>query len=200
MPEMDGLEATKVIRQAEQFTGKHQPIVAMTAHAMAGDRELCLEVGMDEYVSKPIRVNELMDKLALVLGDRKRVASEDQPTKEARPTMDSLSIDWPLVLGEMMGDQALLRDCIEACLQETPQCMNAVRKAIADRDSNALNRAAHSLKGSIAFLHVDVATQSAQKVEEAGHGGDLELAQQEAPKLDKHVECLLDELNAYLTR
>jgi CheY-like chemotaxis protein len=67
MPEMDGLIATGEIRQAEQETGRHIPIIAMTAHAMKGDRERCLEAGMDDYIAKPIRAEELFETLRRVL-------------------------------------------------------------------------------------------------------------------------------------
>ena len=70
MPEMDGLEATAVVRTGERQTGKHVPIIAMTAHAMKGDRERCLEAGMDDYVSKPIRAQQLFAVLKSVLGQR----------------------------------------------------------------------------------------------------------------------------------
>ncbi len=68
MPDIDGFKATEVIRLREQQTGGHVPIIAMTAHAMKGDRERCLEAGMDEYISKPIRVPTLLEKLAVVMG------------------------------------------------------------------------------------------------------------------------------------
>jgi len=69
MPEMDGLEATVVIRTQERQTGEHVPIIAMTAHAMKGDRDRCLAAGMDEYVSKPIRTQQLFDTLRSILQD-----------------------------------------------------------------------------------------------------------------------------------
>ena len=200
MPEMDGLDATREIRRVEQTSGKHQPIIAMTAHAMAGDRELCLEAGMDEYVSKPIRVNDLMDKLALVLGDQSQRSSNKTGREGVPPQTPSeqLTIDWNFVLDEMMGDRALVRECVEACLLEAPRCMQAIRTAIADHDAGTLNRSAHSLKGSIAFLHVDAATESAQLVEAAGYDADIESSHEFASTLDKQLEALVAEMKTFL--
>jgi two-component system sensor histidine kinase/response regulator len=73
MPEMDGLEATRQIREAERVTGKHTPIVALTAHALTGDRERCLAVGMDGYVTKPIRAAQLLTAIQRLVGKRETV-------------------------------------------------------------------------------------------------------------------------------
>ena len=195
MPEIDGFEATQSIRKAEQLTGKHQLIIAMTAHAMSGDRELCLEAGMDEYVSKPIRVNELLDKLAIVLGNRKATATE---ATESAPVWGSSTVNWDTVVAGLMGDEALLCDCLEACLLEAPQLVQAIQAAIAANDGHALNRAAHSLKGSITFLQWDPATRCAEQLETAGSNGDIDAARREAPTLDGYMECIVRELKSFL--
>ncbi|MEO8494415.1 MAG: PAS domain-containing protein [Planctomycetota bacterium] len=197
MPEMDGFEATKAIRLAEQMTGRHQPIIAMTAHAMAGDRDLCLGAGMDEYVSKPIRVHELMDKLAIVLGNRRPSAVE---ATESSPAPDASTVDWDAVLEGLMGDRALLRECVEACLLELPRFMKAIRDAIGQNDSEALNRAAHSLKGSISFLDVSAATRSAQLLEVAQSVGEIESARQVAATLDEQLQGLTAAMQEFLRR
>jgi CheY-like chemotaxis protein len=203
MPELDGFEAAKRIRIAEQMTGKHQPIIAMTAHAMAGDRELCLEAGMDEYVSKPIRVNELMNKLAIVLSECRPVGANEtsaDATCSMQSSADSFEIDWDIVLDGMMGDRALLCDCIEACLLESPRFMEAILEAVANNNGEALNRAAHSLKGSLAFLHVGAAAQAAQQLESAGRDGDFALAQREAATLSQHFQCVAAALKEFVQR
>jgi CheY-like chemotaxis protein len=77
MPEMDGLETTAVIRERERSTNQHVPIIAMTAHALRGDEERCLSAGMDAYISKPIRTNELFATIEKVLGNRDKTAAPD---------------------------------------------------------------------------------------------------------------------------
>ncbi|MBM81084.1 MAG: hypothetical protein CMJ78_10880 [Planctomycetaceae bacterium] len=86
MPELDGLEATGAIREIEQTTGKHIPIVAMTAHAMKGDREQCLESGMDGYVAKPIRVPHLLEALAEFFVDANKIVGQESPPVVTTPT------------------------------------------------------------------------------------------------------------------
>lgn len=195
MPEMDGLEATKAIRLAEQITGKHQPIIAMTAHAMAGDRELCIESGMDEYVSKPIRVNELMDRLASVLDGRQRCAAEE--TTPVAPH-DSSALDWDLILEGTAGDEEILRDCVEACLLETPRLISEIKQAIANSNADALKRNAHSLKGSISFLHQAGAIQAAQELETRGENNDFSDAFKTAANLEIRLETMITELKQRL--
>src|SRR6185436_1699787 len=119
MPEMDGMEATAVIRAQETRTGGHVPIIAMTAHAMTGDRELCLSAGMDDYVSKPIRATQLFDTLERVLG--RRSERELLPTAATRD--DGRLVDFSAALEAVGGDQPLLLVVVQAFLEECPQLM-----------------------------------------------------------------------------
>ena len=121
MPQMDGFEATRRIRQLQQSQGRHIPIVAMTAHALPDDRERCLAAGMDDYVAKPIRVHTLMATIATVLG---RCAAEavSAPTSTCVEAAfaEVSDVDWGQTLRELEGNTQVLRILIEATLEEAP--------------------------------------------------------------------------------
>ena len=142
MPEMDGFEATAAIRAREPAPAPHIPIIAMTAHAMKGDRERCLEAGMDGYVSKPIRPQELFEVLeGLVTADDRpspprRTAGG--PARRLRPGRGPGRVD---------GDAELLKELAGLFLGECPQRMAEIRQAIDQRDASRLHQAAHTLGG-----------------------------------------------------
>ena len=134
MPEVDGLEATRAIRAHEAKTGGHVPIVAMTAHAMQGDRERCLAAGMDDYVAKPIRGQQLFATIASVLGIRDQTEIEPD---EPQSTEEGV-IDWPQTLEGMDGQQKLLLDLVSIVLRECPRLLGEIRAAIDTSDAAAL--------------------------------------------------------------
>jgi two-component system sensor histidine kinase/response regulator len=170
MPEMDGLEATRMIRARERKSGGHVPIMAMTAHAMQGDRERCLAAGMDEYIAKPIRAQLLFDKIAALIGELPEART---PPPAAKPA-DSELIDWAHALGGVNQDEALLRDVVEAFLEEAPQLLGQIRKAIDEADQAVLLRAAHTIKGSLRFFGAHVGYEHAFRLETMGRRGELE--------------------------
>jgi CheY-like chemotaxis protein/HPt (histidine-containing phosphotransfer) domain-containing protein len=153
MPEMGGLEAAAAIRQRERQHGGHIPIVAMTAHAMAGDRERCLAAGMDGYLAKPI------DPVALFAAIEKGTAMP-----ESLPT----PLDREALLARLGGDEDLMRDVARLFLEDCQERLDVIKSAIDQRDPDRLMREAHTLKGAAANLSADELAEAARVLESMG--------------------------------
>jgi two-component system sensor histidine kinase/response regulator len=186
MPEMDGFEATAAIRELETKTGKKALIIAMTAHAMKGDRERCLAAGMDDYLSKPVRFPELRDKLAevaqtsgIAVGDAKTTTSVDDP------------IDWAGALAGVDGDAELLCSVLEDCDEECETLMQQIQTSIQEHDVGTLNRAAHTLKGILLTVGARPASASALTLESMGSSGDLSNADETLAELRQQMEIVI---------
>ena len=151
MPEMDGFEATAAIRRArDRRPGGHVPIVAMTAHAMKGDRERCLAAGMDAYVSKPLRVDELFEAIArLVPAAERRRPRRRAPAPAADERPAEAVFDPAAALARVEGDRELLRKMIGLFFAQAEKLLPEIRGAGERGDGKALERAAHKLKGSM---------------------------------------------------
>ncbi|MGH7337045.1 MAG: response regulator, partial [Myxococcota bacterium] len=175
MPEMDGFQATAAIRERERRGARRVPIVAMTAHAIHGYRERCLAAGMDGYVSKPVRPEELYEAVESLAGG-------------AAPLPGAF--DRATALGRVGGDPALLRDLARIFLQEGPALLARARDAIARGDAGELRLSAHTLKGSLGFLATDAAAEAAARLETMGRGGKL----QGAPEAFQDLERIVGEL------
>jgi len=192
MPEMDGLEATAAIRAREKRTGRHLPIIAMTAHAMPGDRQRCLEAGMDEYLAKPIRARQLLAMIETVLGAAPPGEGESPLTA---PPGDQ--VDWLGALRAVQGDRDLLRSLAETALEEYPRLMGTIRQAIAGRDAAALRLAAHTLKGSIRHFGAPGAFKQAHGMEMIAGAGDFRQAEDALPALESEVARLAEALQHF---
>ena len=142
MPEMDGFEATAAIRKREASAGTHIPIIAMTAHAMKGDRERCLQAGMDGYISKPVQADELL-KLVEAMGAG-ATGDAANPTESAKDAFDRKA-----ALARVDGDESLLADLARLFLEEGPKMLVAIQTAVFEKDAARLERAAHSIKGTV---------------------------------------------------
>ncbi len=169
MPEMDGLEATAAIRAHEKDTGRHIPIVAMTAHAMKGDRERCLDAGMDGYLSKPIDAKRLTEAVAEAVAD----ADPVQPPPAVDPVSETPVIDMTEALAKVDGDEELLGELATIFLQSYPAMLENVRASVQEGDAEALRRNAHLLKGSIGNFMAKDAFEAAHRLEQIGEKGDL---------------------------
>ena len=195
MPEMDGLQATKLIRESERVTGRHIAIIAMTAHAMKGDREECLAAGMDAYVPKPICVHELSSALA-TLFSRPAEPAACSPNVEGRENHES-RVDWSAALENVMGDRDLLKTVIDAVLAECPAMLQQLDQAVAAGDAATVRRAAHTIKGSLRTFEATRAADLAESIEEAGRNGNLEGVSGLVPELKQELTAVLQELAAF---
>ncbi|MEW6110997.1 MAG: PAS domain S-box protein [Thermodesulfobacteriota bacterium] len=189
MPEMDGLQSTKVIRERERTTGKHIPIIAMTAHAMKGDRERCLEAGMDGYVSKPVNQAELFETLE----DIGMKAPVTVPPLESAVEPSGV-IDRKAVCEQVGGDEELLREIARIFLQESSLLCSRTREAIMLRDASALERSAHAIKGSVANFSTRGAVQTASSLEASGRDRDFQQALGLFDRLEQELERVRAEL------
>jgi len=178
MPEMDGLTATQKIREGEKRTLSHLPIIAMTAHAMKGDRERCLEAGMDGYVSKPIDKKELEPAIASAVPgpDATSLGPSPKPKKEDAVANSLLAWDITKSLERLDGDEHLLYDVIGIFLEDIPKHMTSLQQAVAQGNAEALAKTAHSLKGELGYLGISELSQKAGELEEMGRRSDLEHA------------------------
>jgi PAS domain S-box-containing protein len=194
MPEMDGMQATAAIREQEQRAGRgtHIPIIAMTAHAMKGDREECLAAGMDGYVPKPIRVKELMAALAKMCGTHATPA-----TGATAPETSTSRVNWAAALDALGGDSDLLKIVVDAVLTECPTLITQLERAMAAKDARVVHRSAHTIKGSLRTLEAAQTAMMAEQIENAGRSGDLAGVAPLVPELKRELAAVLEELRQY---
>jgi CheY-like chemotaxis protein/HPt (histidine-containing phosphotransfer) domain-containing protein len=161
MPELDGIEATALIRAREQASGRHIPIVAMTAHAMQGDRERCLAAGMDGYLSKPIQAAELFAAIAELV------------PATIGPVAPAEVFDQSVLLAQVEGDQELLAELVELFAEDCPRLLSEIEQAVVRGEGEGLARAAHTLKGAASNFGAQGVVTLARRLEEMGYAGEL---------------------------
>lgn len=173
MPEMDGLNATKAIRLRERSTGHHVPIIAMTAHAMKGDRERCLEAGMDAYVPKPVRPKALFAAMHRVLSAPQSSMADGPADSSER--LASRDLDLSVALKAVNGDEVLLRKVMAAFLDECPRLLDEIDLALKASDASAVRRAAHTIKSSMRLFSAKRGYELAYRLEKMAGDEDLKI-------------------------
>ncbi|MDY6954607.1 MAG: response regulator, partial [Thermodesulfobacteriota bacterium] len=212
MPEMDGLSATREIRnredklkaQGSKLKGEkgfqhsarleHIPIVAMTAHAMKGDRERCLEAGMDDYTAKPIDPQELLSKIEKWTSREKKILAVDEKVQiECAAGMakkETSPVDLGKALERAMGDKDFLEQMLQEFLSRMPGQVAELKAALEEGDGEALQQKAHTLKGSAANLSADTIVAAALHLERLGREGNLQAGEGALRELNEHVARL----------
>jgi two-component system, sensor histidine kinase and response regulator len=199
MPGLNGYEATARIRRLEQNTGRHVPIIAMTANAMKGDREKCLAAGMDDYISKPLRSAELF---RVVEQYAQRSASQDlgQQASEAAPAAPRAKVEPPpfnlAEFRESTGDEKLIRKLVSIFAEDSQKYLRKAEKALTAGKADPLYEAAHALKGMLGVYAAGIALKHCSELCEYAHAGDMKGAQIMLDQVKKECATLDQALTA----
>ncbi|MGM0490005.1 MAG: ATP-binding protein, partial [Planctomycetota bacterium] len=176
MPVMDGFQVTAAIRKEEETTKKHVPIVALTAHAMAGDREKCLSAGMDAYLAKPLRPQRLVELIESVASLKPQGEPAETPSESSPREQPGFDLDH--ALQSLDNDNDLLLGQMKFFLQDTPGLLTQLEEAIEADDARSVQLAAHRLKGTLARYAYQDAVATALELENKGKSGQLDGASQ----------------------
>ena len=177
MPEVDGFSATRIIRKSELTTGKHLPIVAMTANAMQGDRETCLAVGMDDYISKPIRLDhlrEILNRWTRGEDNNERIDIEGGESEEVENDSLDMEIIGGIRMLQIEGEPDFLTELIDIYIQDSAGLLEKIKEALANQDGPGLRKASHALKGSSMNLGASKLASICQDMESAALANSLE--------------------------
>jgi PAS domain S-box-containing protein len=209
MPEMDGFEATKEIRKIEEGTDKHLTIIAMTAHTLKGDKEKCLAAGMDDYISKPIEPQEMLDKISEWIKSmfkmqipepqkkervkkapgKKDVASEEKEGLKERMSK-AQPVDMKSAMTRFADDRAFFKEMVDEFLNYVPEQIDALRDAAVSKDAEGVQKNAHSIKGAAGNLSATRVQLLAQTIENRGRNDDISDISTMIDELQSEIDSL----------
>jgi len=208
MPEMDGFEATRVIRQKEEEghvtarNGGHIPIIALTANAVKGDRELCLNAGMDNYISKPFEAFELISMITKYVSSSESTteqnmenltteSGEESIVVNPAPSESSKPIDFDSFLHRCMGNTAVMKKILDLFENKIKENLDQISESVRAVDAEQIALLSHALKGAAGNISAEPLREIAAQLEKIGRSGDLKLAENMLQTLRSEVEnCL----------
>ncbi|MEI8372541.1 MAG: response regulator [Planctomycetota bacterium] len=197
MPEMDGYEATRWIRSSDSgVRNPHIPVIAMTAHAMKGDREQCLAAGMNDYLCKPVQPKELAETLARWLAEPAAESPSELSTGVNRspslptPEENKAVFNEEELLKRLMGDRSLGQTILHGFLEDIPQQIRALKDRLGEGDVPLVERQSHTIKGAAATVGAGSLREVAFAVEQASKAGELGRAAELVPRLEEEFERL----------
>jgi len=211
MPVMDGFQATQAIRKLADPKRARLPVIAMTAHALKGDSDRCLEAGMDGYISKPVKGEELIELVERLAGtggcdvqavpppeqDPPRGAIAESETKNVVrqvPAGDASVFDLDEALSICGGNYGIVQEMVACLFDEADSLIEKMRTALNTGNATGLGNAAHRLKGTVLYLGARSATDATQRVERIGQSGDLTAAAEAIDELLTQIERLKEAL------
>jgi signal transduction histidine kinase/CheY-like chemotaxis protein/HPt (histidine-containing phosphotransfer) domain-containing protein len=198
MPEMDGILATKSIREREKSTHGHIPIIAMTAHAMKGDRARCIAAGMDGYVTKPINLEEVTAAILTALHITPEGDNDTSLDKRNGKMLKRSEVLWDMsrTLEQLGGDETLLQEVMEIFLDQAPKHLAALRLAVAQGQAETVETTAHTLKGELGYLGIPEISQRASEIEEIGRSKDVSRAAGLLPQFEADITGLFSAIRS----
>jgi PAS domain S-box-containing protein len=200
MPEMDGFETTQRIRESEKLTGEHIPIIALTAHAMKGDREKCLQSGMDGYLSKPVVATKLYEaiieqtKKSRTRGaDKPIIAQQDNSSQQTEN--DDVVFNWDQALYQADGHEDLMTEIVKIFNQNLPNTLSELKHSTQNGDLDELRKQAHSLKGSSGIVGAKKINKISLKLEESAKNKNIEEARKLVEELEENCKAFTTCIN-----
>jgi len=191
MPEMDGIEATAIIRTNPNW--HNLPIIAMTAHTMGSDKTRCLQAGMDDFISKPIDVNELSDKINRWLkGKRKAIEASGLPTGDIEDAPETAVLDVARALAQMGGDKGVLREVLDIFVDFAPVQLEKLQDGLRDGDKACIKLAAHTLKGAAANIIAEGVRKAAEEIENMADSDDFESIKSKVVSLENEISKVVE--------
>jgi CheY-like chemotaxis protein len=183
MPIMDGLEATRHI--CNQWAEQQRPrIIAMTANAMVGDREMCLKAGMDDYISKPVKAADLQKALECC----RIITTEDSQTENTMPSPNGGRYQSLFLRDLQEDEQEIFAELLDLFLNNAPVHLQRLREALRGGDFKRLEEAAHSLKGSCAYMGTERMVALSAELEKKGRDGSVENVEDILVQLEEEFE------------